>query len=94
MSKNKREFRNLGIDPMQVINSYMMSDSELMEKIKAMGDKLLNKLNGQIESFKFIKDLLSSDPEFATPYAINVCELLVNIKNKTWSTQSDIKENF
>lgn len=71
-----------------------MSDPDMVDDIRAMGNRVLGRLSKQIEDFKQIKAKLLEDHAFGATYAISICELLSNIKNKTWKTQADIKEKF
>lgn len=71
-----------------------MSDSDMVDDIRAMGNRVLGRLSKQIEDFKQIKAKILEDHAFGATYAISTCKLLSNIKNKTWKTQSDIKEKF
>lgn len=71
-----------------------MSDPDMVDDIRAMGNRVLGRLSKQIEDFKQIKAKLLEDHAFGATYAISTCELLSNIKNKTWKTQADIKEKF
>lgn len=71
-----------------------MSDPDMVDDIRAMGNRVLGRLSKQIEDFKQIKAKLLEDHAFGATYAISTCELLSNIKNKTWKTQADIKEEF
>ena len=71
-----------------------MSDPDMVDDIRAMGNRVLGRLSKQIEDFKQIKAKILEDHAFGATYAISTCELLSNIKNKTWKTQADIKEKF
>lgn len=71
-----------------------MSDPDMVDDIRAMGNRVLGRLSKQIEDFKQIKAKILEDHAFGATYAISTCELLSNIKNKTWKTQADLKEKF
>lgn len=71
-----------------------MSDSDMVDDIRAMGNRVLGRLSKQIEDFKQIKAKILEDHAFGATYAISTCKLLSNIKNKTWKTQADLKEKF
>lgn len=71
-----------------------MSDPDMVDDIRAMENRVLGRLSKQIEDFKQIKAKILEAHAFGSTYAISTCELLCNIKNKTWKTQADIKENF
>lgn len=71
-----------------------MSDPDMVDDIRAMGNRVLGRLSKQIEDFKQIKAKLLENYAFGATYAISTCELLSNIKKKTWKTQADIKEKF
>ncbi len=94
MSKGNRKIGNFDVDTMRAAVSNMMSDPDMMDDIRDMGNRVLCRLSKQIEDFKQIKAKLLEDPAFGSTYAISTCELLCNIKNKTWKTQADIKEKF
>ncbi len=94
MSKGNRKIGNFDVDTMRAAVSNMMSDPDMMDDIRDMGNRVLGRLSKQIEDFKQIKAKLLEDPTFGSTYAISTCELLCNIKNKTWKTQADIKEKF
>lgn len=72
----------------------LMSDPDMVDDIRAMGNRVLGRLSKQIEDFKQIKAKILEEHAFGATYAISTCELLSNIKNKTWKTQADIKEKF
>ena len=71
-----------------------MSDPDMVDDLRAMGNRVLGRLSKQIEDFKQIKAKILEDHAFGATYAISTCELLSNIKNKTWKTQADLKEKF
>lgn len=71
-----------------------MSDPDMVDDLRAMGNRVLGRLSKQIEDFKQIKAKILEDHAFGATYAVSTCELLSNIKNKTWKTQADIKEKF
>lgn len=71
-----------------------MSDPDMVDDIRAMGNRVLGRLSKQIEDFEQIKAKILEAHAFGATYAISTCELLSNIKNKTWKTQADIKEKF
>lgn len=94
MTKGNRKIGKFDVDSMRAAVSNMMSDPDMMDDIRAMGNRVLGRLSKQIENFKQIKAKLLEDPAFGATYAISTCELLSNVKNKTWKTQADIKEKF
>lgn len=71
-----------------------MSDPDMVDDIRAMENRVLGRLSKQIEDFKQIKAKILEAHAFWATYAVSTCELLSNIKNKTWKTQADIKEKF
>lgn len=71
-----------------------MSDPDMVDDIRAMENRVLGRLSKQIEDFKQIKAKILEAHAFGATYAVSTCELLSNIKNKTWKTQADIKEKF
>ena len=71
-----------------------MSDPDMVDDIRAMGNRDLGRLSKQIEDFKQIKAKILEAHAFWATYAVSTFELLSNIKNKTWKTQADIKEKF
>ena len=72
----------------------MISDPDMVDDLRAMGNRVLGRLSKQIEDFKQIKAKILEDHAFGATYAVSTSELLSNIKNKTWKTQADIKEKF
>lgn len=94
MSKGNRKIENFDVNSMREAVSNMMSDPDMVDDIRAMGNRVLGRLSKQIEDFKQIKAKILEDHAFGATYAISTCELLSNIKNKTWKTQADIKEKF
>ena len=94
MSKGNRKIENFDVNSMREAVSNMMSDPNMVDDLRAMGNRVLGRLSKRIEDFKQIKAKLLEDHAFGATYAISTCELLSNIKNKTWKTQADIKEKF
>lgn len=94
MSKGNRKIENFDVNSMREAVSNMMSDPDIVDDLRAMGNRVLGRLSKQIEDFKQIKAKLLEDHAFGSTYAISTCELLCNIKNKTCKTQADIKEKF
>ena len=94
MSKGNRKIENFDVNSMREAVSNMMSDPDMVDDIRAMENRVLGRLSKQIEDFKQIKAKILEAHAFWATYAVSTCELLSNIKNKTWKTQADIKENF
>ena len=72
----------------------MISDPDMVDDIRAMGNRVLGRLSKQIEDFKQIKAKLLEDYAFGATYAISTCELLSNIKEKFFDKIKQCLKDF
>lgn len=61
------------VNSMREAVSNMMSDPDMVDDLRTMGNRVLGRLSKRIEDFKQIKAKLLEDHAFGATYAISTC---------------------